>query len=503
MEKKNIWPILRMIILLVQLFFQSLCTTFVLRLDVLPGKYITLFLGAMVMLAVCTGLLVFLHIHGRIALWRKIISGILALTITLGCGAVFKFAMDAHNLVQDFTGNISDTRNTYVVVRSDDTAQSVKDTKNYRYGVLVDYDVEHTEQMLAVIKQQTGTAVTPAGYNQAALMVESLYGGEVDALIMNGVSLSLLIEQPGFENFLSRVRLLYTLPYQDTEKEDVETEKEEVDTEKESVEDPFVVYISGSDTRSTLLKVSRSDVNILAVVNPKTKQILLINTPRDYYVPNPAGKGALDKLTHCGNYGINCSIEALENLYDAEIDYYGQINFTGFEKLIDAIGGITVVAEHSFTAFSSHYFKKGENKVDGKKALAFARERYNVRDGDNARGKHQMQVITAVINKLSSSKTLIAKYSEILKSLDGMFTTNFTAEEISDLVKMQMNDMSPWNIKSYAVTGEGDFAETYSWKGQELYVSWPNEETVDYAKTLISRVLNGETLTTEDMTMPK
>ena len=494
MEKRSIWPILRIIIFLIQLFFQSLCTTLLLRLNILPGKYVALFLVAMAALALCTGLLVFLNIHGRIRLWRKIVAGILALVVASGCGVIFKLALDAQKLMQDFTGETFNARSTYVVVMHDDAAQSVKDTKDYRYGVLQDYDVEHTQQMLAIVKQETGAEAKLIQYGQASVMVEALYAGDADALVMNGVSISLLIEQPGFEDFLSRVRLLYTLPYQDGEAENAE---------KDSVKDPFVVYISGSDTRNALLSASNSDVNILAVVNPKTKQVLLLNTPRDYYIPNPAGDGALDKLTHCGGYGIDCSIEALEGLYNTKIGYYGQINFAGFEKLIDAIGGITVYVDRGFTAISGDYFPKGENNLNGKLALTFARERYRLGGGDYDRGKNQMKVISAVISKMTSSKTLISNYSDILNSLEGMFATNFSTEEMGVLVKMQVNDMSPWNVQSFAVSGTGGMEETYSWKGQELSVTWPNEASVRYAKTLINRVLNGETLTAEDMIMPE
>ena len=115
--------------------------------------------------------------------------------------------------------------------------------------------------------------------------------------------------------------------------------------EKSITTDPFVVYISGSDTRNLTLTTSRSDVNILAVVNPSTKQVLLINTPRDYYVDTAASAGAKDKLTHCGMYGIDCSMATLGNLYDEHVDYYVQINFNGFKTIVDAVGGITVESE--------------------------------------------------------------------------------------------------------------------------------------------------------------
>lgn len=495
MEKKSLWPIFRAILFLGQLFLQTLCTTMILRLNMLPDTYVILLLAAMVMFAVCTGVLVFVNVPKKFALWRKIVSSVLALLIMLGCGAIFKIGLDAQKLVQNVTTQVADVRNTYIVVLHDNVAQTVKDTKGYRYGALADYDVEHTQQMLTYIESQTGETVALTSYNQSTLLVDALYNGEMDALIMNGASISLLIEQEAYADFLSRARLLYALPF--------EAEQPEETKPKESVAEPFVVYISGSDTRSKLLRVSRSDVNILAVVNPKTKQVLLVNTPRDFYVPNPAGKGALDKLTHCGNYGVECSVEALAGFYEKEIAYYGQINFVGFEKLIDAIDGITVVADHSFTAITGDYFQKGENTLNGEKALAFARERKNVSGGDRGRGNNQMKVITAVINKMTSSKTLIANYADILASLEGMFVTNFTPDEISKLIKNQMEDMTPWNVQSYAVTGTGGYAETYSWKGQELYVMHPDEATVNHAKTLISRVLKGEILTAEDMILPQ
>ena len=74
--------------------------------------------------------------------------------------------------------------------------------------------------------------------------------------------------------------------------------------------EPFVIYLSGVDTRGELTEKARSDVNILAVVNPQTKQVALINTPRDYYV-DLAGTNSKDKLTHAGLYGVETSMATL------------------------------------------------------------------------------------------------------------------------------------------------------------------------------------------------
>jgi LCP family protein required for cell wall assembly len=268
---------------------------------------------------------------------------------------------------------------------------------------------------------------------------------------------------------------------------------------KDITNDPFVFYLSGSDTRSALLTRSNSDVNILVVVNPKTKQVLLLNTPRDYYIPNPAGNGALDKLTHCGVYGTSCSVQALSDLYHVTINYCAQINFSGFEKLIDAIGGVTVDSDYAFTTRHGHYsISKGPNHLNGSEALGFVRERYSFGSGDNQRGRNQMKVLTAVIKKLSAG-TVVMHYGQILDSLQGMFTTSISGDQIAELVKMQLDDGADWNVKSYAVTGNGGSEITYSIPRMRVYVMFQDKELVDRGINLIDRVINGEILTDADV----
>ena len=116
--------------------------------------------------------------------------------------------------------------------------------------------------------------------------------------------------------------------------------------------EPFVGYISGVDNRGELTEKARSDVNILAVVNPTTKQVALINTPRDYYV-DLAGTDSKDKLTHAGLYGVETSMATLGNLYGVNVEHYLRINFAGFINIIDAIGGVDVYSDQAFTSVGS------------------------------------------------------------------------------------------------------------------------------------------------------
>lgn len=494
MEKEKILQLIQIVSLVIMLLAEVLLSVIVLTINMLPGEYVAVLLLVLIAVALYVALFMFIKVKFGIAQWRRIVSAVLAFAIACGCLVITKLGWDAYSFVNNVTGDASGTRNTYVLVLNEDPAKTLEDTKNYTYGAIESYDVEHTQQMLTIVKEKTEDSIQLTYFKQASVMVDALYAKEVDALIMNGASISLLVENNSYADLLSRVRMLHTLAFEDEDK----NEEDKTDVTKS----PFVFYISGSDTRSKKLVVSRSDVNILAVVNPKTKQILLVNTPRDYYVPNPAGNGKLDKLTHCGNYGVDCSAKAMGALYGAEVDYYAKINFTGFEALIDAIDGVTIYSDSSFSTYEG-YIQKGENILNGKQALAFARERYNVSGGDNTRGQNQMKVIKAVVDKLSGSSKLITNYADILKSLEGMFEISFTSDQISALVKMQLKDMSSWDVQSFAVTGKGAYGETYSAPGEELYVMHPNEDTVNFAKGLIQKVMNGEKLTAEDVVMPK
>ena len=259
----------------------------------------------------------------------------------------------------------------------------------------------------------------------------------------------------------------------------------------------FAIYLSGSDTRGSTLTKSRSDVNIIAVVDPVNRQLLLVNTPRDYYVSNPAGNGAKDKLAHCGLYGTDNSRQALADLYDIPIAYAAQINFKGFETLIDALGGVTVVSDTAFTTVSGYSIQKGENTLNGAQALAFARERSKLAGGDVARGQNQMKLIAALI-KQASPANIIANYREILSSLEGMFATDMPLSTITKLVTTQLNDLNEWEVFSCSVTGTDSTDYNYS-SGGSAYVMVPDADSVRHAADLMQQVLNGTDLSQDDV----
>ena len=497
-----LWALFTLLILAQAWFIVALF-----KLDLLPAPYTAAILAVLVLVSALLGLITYTSIHKRTRLFwlRRIIAGILCVSGTIG----FCFAKDAVDQFDDTISNVTTTPIISAIVElyvlDSNAATTIDDTVSYRFAVTKSFDWKSTSKAIATIESNLNVTLITVEYPTVFAMVDALYAQEVDAMLMNSAYLEILEEMENYSDFQQRTRNIYeyaviettppTQPVVDP-KPSIPTHTQPEQSEEIA---PFIIYISGSDTRNQVSLPGRSDVNILVVVNPNTHQILLINTPRDSYVENTAMGGALDKLTHCGLYGVDCSISTLENLYCIDIDYYARINFSGFETLIDAIGGITIHSDYSFTTTHGNYkIVKGENQLNGSQALCYARERYQLPGGERERGKNQMALITAVIKKMLSG-SLFTHYTEILDSMENMFYTNFPQESISQLFKMQLSQMPNWEIMSYAMNGTPGYDVTCTMPGVELYVLYPGEKYVNQAADLINRVLSGEVITANDL----
>ena len=515
MKKSKFLNILAIVLFALQLVAETGLLIAILRLDMLPAKFLVPVILLFVVGALLTAVLIFWPAqkekNGKI---RKIIACVLAVVITALCIFAFTVVEQVRQTMESITDTpLPEGPTRQVFVLADDPAQTLQDVKDYTFGIVENYDVANTAGAIAYIEQQLGMTIKTQAYQTVFEMVDALYSGQCGAIILNGGYVSILEGQEAYTGFADKTRILLDAPVLQVEIPEEPTEDITAATEDVTVEatvpaeppsvtnTPFIMYVSGSDSRSKKLNIGNSDVNILIIVNPETKQVLLLNTPRDYYIPNPAGGGALDKLTHCGVYGISCSIEALSDLYDIKVDYYSQINFTGFETLVDAVGGVTVNSPVGFTRNGVTIYK-GENHLNGEQALVFARERYQMPGGDNGRGQNQMKVIKAIITKATTGTTIITNYSQILQSLEGFFVTSMQMSEISQLVKMQLNDLATWNVQSYAVTGNNGSEITYSIPGMRASVMYQDQGRIDYGKQLIQKVINGQMLTEEDVKYP-
>lgn len=263
---------------------------------------------------------------------------------------------------------------------------------------------------------------------------------------------------------------------------------------------PFNFVITGIDVDGTIDEQGRSDVNMVVTVNPSTHQILMTSIPRDYEIYMAEFDNAMDKLTHTGFYGVGTTIAAEEQLLDITSNYYVKVNFTTVERFIDAVGGVDVESEYEFTPvkLKDWTVQEGMNHMNGKQALAFARERKAFLTGDNQRIKNQQAVFEALIRKATSSRTMILSYNKVLSSLRNYFEMSFSSREIRRLVKMQIARDPDWHIYKNTVIGGDGSLPTYSTGGAYAYVMTQDEESIENAKTLINAVLEGLPLQTDD-----
>lgn len=317
--------------------------------------------------------------------------------------------------------------------------------------------------------------VTPAAqssYDSLMALTEQLNAGAVELASIRTANMGVL--QENYREFYDSVATLATYKVRDDNRQAAP---------KTDVTKPFVLYISGIDTYGDVGEVSRSDVNMLAVMNPAKRTMLLVNTPRDYYVQLHGVAGMPDKLTHAGIYGIDMSRQTLGDLYGVEIPYYVRLNFTSLVKMVDVVGDITVESDYAF-----HSFQAGKNTLDSKRTLEFARERYSFSDGDRQRGRNQQKVIEAIIAKMSEPRNL-TRYNAILSTLQSSLQTNMSQETIASLIKMQLNDFKGWQVESMSVDGAGATRQTYSMGAMPLYVMIPDGASVERAKERIGEYL--------------
>lgn len=260
-------------------------------------------------------------------------------------------------------------------------------------------------------------------------------------------------------------------------------------------QDPYNICITGIDLWGDIDQVSRSDVNMIVTVNPQTRTILLTSMPRDSYVVLHSF-GEYDKLTHTGVWGVDETTSTIEDWLETDINYYVRVNFSMLVNIVNAIDGVDVYSDYEFkSAIHDCKYKKGWNHLTGKEALYFARERKAFEDEDQQRIRNQQKVMKACLKKVSSSKTLLRNYTELLNAVEGKMETNISEKEMASIVKMQLNDMSKWKIKTQSVQGDLTMKGTYTMgMGRDLLVSIPRQDSVDKVKANIHKTLYPENI---------
>lgn len=466
------------------LFLLSMATMFglVTYLNILPAKF---FIPFTILTALFTLLVSFMLFNFKIKKGIKIFFSILGILVVAVSAVVLNYAIHTFDFLKDISNaDLKITEKYYVMVKADSPYNKLEDIATFTVGTFN----ENTNIYQEAIKQLTEKVeVTLVECDSSIQNVDNLLSGESTAILLSNIHKEQYQEEN--KGFSDQVKILETIEVETDHKEN------EVVTIKPVSEDVMTIYISGIDTYGGINLRSRSDVNMLVTVNKKNHEILLTSIPRDYYVQLHDTYGYKDKLTHAGIYGVNMSVQTIQDFMGIDINYYVRVNFSTLEAVVNSIGGVDVYSDITFRPLhhKAVVIKQGMNHMDGKTALAFARERYAYQDGDRHRVRNQQEVLKAIISKATSDVSILTRYTTLLNNVSGYFQTNVDMNEVAKIVKIQLDEMPSWTIKQYSLDGTGSKQPTHSMGATPLYVMIPNQDTVNTGSRYINGMTKGKT----------
>ncbi|MGM9834562.1 MAG: LCP family protein [Bacilli bacterium] len=443
-------------------------------IDILPSKYFIPFVIAIVIIDYI--LCYFTHHKGT----KRKVSVVISIVLIIGIFIGIIYELSTIGFLNKLGKNNFKTVTYELIVLNESSINELNDLEDKTIGLMKEADSDYKE----AIKTLKEKIDFDDEYYDSNNLVISLLNKDVDAIMLEQSTNKILKEEN--KDYAKEIKVVDSF--------EIKVEIEDITKKVDVMSDSFNIYISGIDTYGSVTNSSRSDVNIVLTINPDTRELAITSIPRDYYVTLPSKKSK-DKLTHAGIYGIKESVAAIEELLDIDINYYIKVNFTSLIDIVDALKGITIYSDYEFTTkaydeYTEPYtFYKGKNNLNGKEALAFSRERKAFIDGDRTRNKNQQIVLKAILDKALSPK-ILENYNSLLKSLSAAFITNMTDEEITSMIKQELDLQKEWKISTYVLDGEDHYDYTYSYKSAKTYVMNPYKESVEKAKEEIKKVLN-------------
>lgn len=446
----KIWSILYILVTIA--FFG-----FFVYMDVVALKYICMAAGIILVILILTFPALFFK---RFKNSRRVISLIISIALigTYGAGIVYM------NGTIDFMDKVTtvkeQTEPYYVLAKADSAYDGAESIKGKTVQTFLTNEINYSE---AKNMLQEEAATTYEMIEDLSALAAGMLDGTHELIFISEAHYTTMCSENS--SFKEDSKIVHTVK--------VPIEAANIAKDVNVTEDSFNIYISGLDTEGSIDVVSRSDVNMIVTVNPKTHKVLLTSIPRDYYLELPNADGAKDKLTHTGVHGIKETVAAIEKLTGLDMNYYVKVNYTTVTSLVDAIGGIDVESDYTFVTHGMgvyYEFYEGTNYLDGARALAFARERKSFSDGDLQRNKNQQKVLEGVLKKALSSTTILTRYTSILDAIEDCVEINMSQDDIRSLIKMQTDGMPSWDIEKQSIVGVSSSEVCYL-DGMNLYAS--------------------------------
>ena len=490
-RKPIILTIFFIILSLIMVVFASGIIYQIIKLQVLPDKLVVPIILIIVLFTAIMLVLLNFFTHG---IATRIIYTflIIAVSVVYGFGNFYLYSTSKTlTKVTTQTGIVKNTVS--VIALSSSSMSDVSDLNNAKVGSLKTIGKEGTQKSLKDIKKNN-VSVNNKKYDNVPGLIKALYDGDVDAVILNEAYRSNVLELEGYNAFNDETKVIHQTVFYTNDTNDALAVSDITTT-------PFNILISGNDSFGKLDEVSRSDVDMIVTVNPVTSTVLMTSIPRDSYVQEycedyACNYGANDKLTHTGIYGVDTTRDTIEQLLDIDINYTYRVNFTSMIDIVDALGGVDIDVDEGM-AVSKFYsdstlegVHEGTNHLNGKRALAYSRERKAYLDGDSQRARNQQQVLQAMVKKATSPE-LLKNYSSILNAISGAFDTNMTSDEITSFIKYQIQAMPGWKFEQYVLKGYSDM-QVSAELGSAVSVIMLYQDSIRVASEKIQAVLDGK-----------
>lgn len=430
----------------------------------LDVKIIACLLIVIVCILIIIDILLFYGMKFKNIVSRAVIIVLSVLMIIVGFGGsyyVSKVNKAVDNAIENTGTDQYETINGSFVYYSKDGTEKYKDldslksVSNLKVGVVFD-DGIGVATAAQKLMEENGIDATVTTYSSSEELLGNLLGNGTDDIDVAVFPSSyrqrwLADEEVDYAQYLDHVYDFYKF-------EDKVKTGENKNANKTLYTEPFNILLIGFAPEDEAMTTGLADSIIVATVNPQTFTVSLTSIARDTYTKLAcAPNSERQKINAARAYSRQCLMDTVGELLGIEIDYYMEINFLGVVEIVDAIGGIVVDNPVEFVGQTASGIRgeftvlvpAGENVFcDGEMALAFARERKHMPNGDFDRQQHQQQVIARITEKLLAMND-VNQALKVMEAAGKNFTTNLSLNQLTGIFNYIINHKNTIGIPTY------------------------------------------------------
>ena len=339
--------------------------------------------------------------------------------------------------------------NIYVtLVTNSAKIKDLKDVQGKRFGMVSSNQPTGIGNLAKEELTKAGVTANFIEYKNANELLLALFNKEVDVASLQSSYRSMYKDEKGYAEHLAELSDFYSF-----------SKKVQTGENKSAKADlsttPFNILLIGFAPEPGGTS-GLADSIIVASVNPKTMTVSLSSIARDTYAPISCWGGAKDKINSARSESRACLMETVGDLLHTPIDFYMEVNFKGVVDIVDALGGIWIDSPVEFVGQDSGYergnttvwINKGGQMVNGEQALAFARERYAMPNGDFDRQQHQKEVIAQIVERLLATKDV----NQALKVMDAAgdnLSTNLSLSQLTNIFNFILQNGNGTGLTSF------------------------------------------------------